>query len=413
MTGLVDGNNFFVSCERVFDRSLEGRPVAVLSSNDGCVVSRSNELKALGIPMGAPYFQLRPRARSLGIEFRSGNFELYADMSRRLMETLGDLFGDIEQYSIDEAFVFPPGGMDFLDFGKRARAAVLRRIGIPCGIGFAPTKTLAKIANHIAKKTEGGVFIMPEDAREILGKIPVSEVWGVGRRLAPKLERDRILTARDLAECPGARLRKKYGVTLERTALELSGKPCLGDSRCAGELSRSIACSRCFGEPVGDFESLAQSVAHYLGRAAEKLRAQGQRAGGAGAYFVYYPERSPRRLPGGAVSASVAFSRPTDDTSEMIKAVFPKLREIFIEGRRYKKSGVTLWGLESGAAQGELFGPSPERSRLYSSVDEVNRKFGRGTLFPLAEGVDKKWNARRDMLSRAYTTSWDDIISVV
>ena len=251
MIGLVDGNNFFVSCERVFDRSLEGRPVAVLSSNDGCVVSRSNELKALGIPMGAPYFQLRPRARGLGIEFRSGNFELYADMSRRLMETLGDLFGDIEQYSIDEAFVFPPDGMDFLDFGRMARAAVLRRIGIPCGVGFAPTKTLAKIANHIAKKTEGGVFIMPEDAREILGKIPVSEVWGVGKRLAPKLERDRILTARDLAECPGARLRKKYGVTLERTALELSGKPCVGGLRGLEEPSQSIACSRCFGEPVG------------------------------------------------------------------------------------------------------------------------------------------------------------------
>lgn len=412
MIGLVDGNNFFVSCERVFDRSLEGRPVAVLSSNDGCVVSRSNEFKALGIPMGAPYFQLRPRARGLGIEFRSGNFELYADMSRRLMETLGDLFGDIEQYSIDEAFVFPPDGMDFPDFGGRARAAVLRRIGIPCGIGFAQTKTLAKIANHIAKKTEGGVFIMPEDAREILGKIPVSEVWGVGRRLAPKLERDRILTARDLAECPGARLRKKYGVTLERTALELSGKPCVGSLRGLEEPSQSIACSRCFGEPVEDFESLAQSAAYHLGRAAEKLRAQGQRACGAGAYFVYYPERSPRSLEGGAVSANIAFSRPTDDTSEMIRAVFPKLREIFIAGRRYKKSGVTLWGLEGGAAQGELFGPSPGRSRLYSSVDEVNRKFGRGTLFPLAEGVDKKWNARRGMLSKAYTTSWDDIISV-
>lgn len=412
MTGLVDGNNFFVSCERVFDRSLEGRPVAVLSSNDGCVISRSNELKALGIPMGAPYFQVRPRARSLGIEFRSGNFELYADMSRRLMETLGEMFGDIEQYSIDEAFVFPPGGMDFLGFGRRARAGLLRRIGIPCGIGFARTKTLAKIANHIAKKTDGGVFVMPEDARGILEKIPVSEVWGVGRRLAPKLGRDRILTARDLAESPGARLRKKYGVPLERTALELSGVACPPDSRGPGDLSDSIACSGCFGEPVEDFESLAQSAAHYLGRAAEKLRAQGQRAGGAGAYLVYYPERFPRALEGGAVSAGVAFSRPTDDTSEMMKAVLPRLREVFIAGRRYKKSGVTLWGLESGAAQGELFGPSPVRSRLYSSVDEVNRKFGRGTLFPLAEGIDRKWSAKRAMLSKAYTTSWDGIISV-
>lgn len=412
MVGLVDGNNFFVSCERVFDRSLVGKPVAVLSNNDGCVVSRSNEFKVLGIAMGTPYFQLRPRVRQLGIILKSSNFELYADMSKRLMCVLGEVFGDIEQYSIDEAFVFPPKRSDIYEYALAARARILKNIGIPCGIGFAPTKTLAKIANHIGKKSDGGVFVMPEKNGEILKKIPVGEVWGVGRRLGPKLERDRILTAFDLAEYPEDRLRKKYGVILARTALELRGIDCSSHLRESVDFSQSIAYSRCFGEPVRDFDSLSESVAYYLGRAAEKLRAEGQRAGGAGVYFVYYPEYSPRKLEGGVTSANVVFPRATDDTSEMLKSVFAKLPDIFLEGRRYKKSGITLWGLENGAVQGELFEPSPQKSKLYSSIDEINKKFGKGTLFPLAEGIDKKWKMRRDMLSRAYTTSWKDIISV-
>lgn len=411
MIGLVDGNNFFVSCERVFDCSLEGKPVAVLSNNDGCVVSRSNEFKKLGIAMGTPYFQLKPKIARLGLVLRSGNHELYSDMSNRLMQVLGALFADIEQYSVDEAFVYPADGIDFFGYGLHARATILKWIGIPCGIGFAPTKTLAKIANHIAKKTADGVFVLPEDPSEILSQIPVGEVWGVGRRLAPKLERDRILTARDLAETPEGKLSKKYGVMLVRTALELRGVACKDESHSDDNgLSQSLTCSRCFGSPVRDFESLSQSVAYYLGRAAEKLRAQGQRAAGANVYFVYYPEYSPKKLDGGVSAENIMFPHPTDDTSEMVKAVFPYLRNMYIKGRRYKKSGVMLWGLESGAVQGDFFAPSQAHSRLFSSIDAVNRKFGRGTVFSLAEGLDKKWKMRSDLLSGAYTTSWDDII---
>ena len=244
MIGLVDGNNFFVSCERVFDRSLEGKPVAVLSNNDGCVVSRSNEFKKLGIAMGTPYFQLKPKIARLGLVLRSGNHELYSDMSNRLMQVLGALFADIEQYSVDEAFVYPADGIDFFGYGLRARATILKWIGIPCGIGFAPTKTLAKIANHIAKKTADGVFVLPENPSEILSQIPVGEVWGVGRRLAPKLERDRILTARDLAETPDGKLAKKYGVMLVRTALELRGVACKDESHSDDDgLSQSLTLS--------------------------------------------------------------------------------------------------------------------------------------------------------------------------
>ena len=191
MIGLVDGNNFYVSCERIFDPSLEGKAVAVLSNNDGCVISRSQECKDLGIPMGTPFFQLKPRLAQSGLILKSSNYELYGDISRRVIATLGEFAPEVEQYSIDEAFIHvnPPSGTDMFEYGTRIRQAVLKWVGIPCGIGFATSKTLAKIANHIGKKRPSGVFIMPDDPRPVLETLPVGEVWGVGRRLAPKLGR--------------------------------------------------------------------------------------------------------------------------------------------------------------------------------------------------------------------------------
>ena len=220
MIGLVDGNNFFVSCERVFNRRLVGRPVAVLSNNDGCCVSRSNEFKALGIAMGTPYYQLRNREKSGELDFCSSNYELYGDMSRRIISILRDEALDVEQYSIDEAFIHPPvgEGIDLVEYGKRLRARILRWVGIPCGVGFAPTKTLAKIANHIGKKQTGGVFLLPDDPTEILASLPADEVWGVGHRLTAKLRAEQIFTAKDLRDAPDAVIRSVGGVTLLRTA---------------------------------------------------------------------------------------------------------------------------------------------------------------------------------------------------
>ena len=227
MIGLVDGNNFFVSCERVFNRRLLGRPVAVLSNNDGCCVARSNEFKALGIPMGTPYFQLKAREATGELSFCSSNYELYGDMSRRIISILREEAVDVEQYSIDEAFIYPPttAAEDYPAYGRRLRAKILRWVGIPCGVGFAPTKTLAKIANHIGKKRPEGVFLMPDDPTEILVSLPVDEVWGVGRRLPVKLRVERILTAQHLRDAPGATIRAVGGVTLLRTAMELRGVP--------------------------------------------------------------------------------------------------------------------------------------------------------------------------------------------
>ena len=285
MIGLVDGNNFFVSCERVFDRRLVGRPVAVLSNNDGCCVSRSNEFKALGIPMGTPYFQLKHREASGELCFCSSNYELYGDMSRRIISILREEAVDVEQYSIDEAFIFPPttAAADYIAYGRRVRAKILRWVGIPCGVGFAPTKTLAKIANHIGKKRPDGVFLMPDDPTEILAALPVQEVWGVGRRLPLKLRAERILTAQHLRDAPDATIRSIGGVTLLRTAMELRGVPC-HEERDYDADPDSISCSRSFGEPATTAEALAESLAAYTAQAAAKLRRHGLLAAGCNIY---------------------------------------------------------------------------------------------------------------------------------
>lgn len=419
MIGLVDGNNFFVSCERVFDPALEGRPVAVLSNNDGCCISRSNEFKALDIPMGTPYFKLKPLIARYGLILRSSNYELYADLSRRVIATLREFAPRVEQYSIDEAFIYPELGpqADYFFYGKQVRQTVLQWVGIPCGVGFAPTKTLAKIANHIGKKKPEGVFVMPEDLQSVLNRVPVSEVWGVGRKLAPKLERSGIRTAWQLSQQDVPRLRKQFSVMLGRTIMELRGTPCIEDDP-PDELSQSITCSRSFGHPVIDFCDLEESVATYTASAAVKLRQEGQKASGVNVYFQMYPEYEPVRLEAAVTSTTIPFEQPTDDTGKMLSAIRPKLRGIFVEGRRYKKSGVIFYGLESGSVeQPDLFAEQQarqkqDRSELFKAVDLINAKFGKGSVFTLAEGISKPWQMRREMLSHSYTTKWDQLLKV-
>ena len=415
MIGLVDGNNFYVSCERIFDPSLEDRPVAVLSNNDGCVISRSQECKRLGIPMGAPGFQLRRNLAQSGLILKSSNYELYGDISRRMIAALGEFAPEVEQYSIDEAFIHvtPPSGTNLFDYGCRIRQTLLKWIGIPCGIGFAPSKTLAKIANHIGKRQPSGVFVMPEDPRPVLETLPAGEVWGVGRRLAPKLAALGIRTAWQLASADSAFLRRRFNVTLARTALELRGHSLIGQEN-PDEPSKSISCSRSFGRPVIELKELAEAVACYTARAAEKLRRERQLAAGANVYCQYYPEYVPAALPGGVSGTTVMFRTPTSDTPEMLRAIHPKLRGIFHEGRRYKKAGVIFFGLEAaGNRQPDLFSGTAEREeRLSEAVDAINRSFGRGSIFLLAEGVEKPWAMKREMLSPSYTTNWDQLLAV-
>lgn len=410
MIGLVDGNNFFVSCERVFDRRLVGRAVAVLSNNDGCCVARSNELKALGIKMGTPYFQLKDRENLGEIIVRSSNYELYGDMSRRIISILREDSVDVEQYSIDEAFIKPPVGVDLMEYGTNLRKKILRWVGIPCGVGFAPTKTLAKIANHIAKKCE--VYILPPDPTEILSELPADEIWGVGRRLAPKLRSVRIFTALDLRDADDHTVANLGGVTLLRTVHELRGIPAIKDSDYNADPD-SLSCSRSFGEPVTTLDGIRESLAEYASQAAVKLRSHGMLAGGCNIYAQFF------RSGGGGefLETTVAFPSPTDATNEIISAIHKSCETLYRPGMRYRKTGVVFFGLEKAgvAREQDLFSPSVNiaPSALYKSIDRLNAGSDKKKVFSAAQGIGmRSWHVRRDKFSPRATTHWDELVVV-
>ena len=414
MIGLVDGNNFFVSCERVFNRRLVGRPVAVLSNNDGCCVSRSNEFKALGIPMGTPYFQLKSREASGELSFCSSNYELYGDISNRIVSILREEAVDVEQYSIDEAFIVPPTTVaaDYSAYGRRLRAKLLRWVGIPCGVGFASTKTLAKIANHIAKKRPDGVFLLPDDPTDILANLPTNEVWGVGRRLLAKLRAERIITAQHLRDAPDSTLRSIGGVTLLRTAMELRGIVC-HDERDYEADPDSISCSRSFGKPVTTLEGLSESIAAYTAQAAVKLRRHGLFAAGCNIYAQIFETGGG----GEFLGRTVVFPMPTDATNEMLRAIREEVNALYVEGVRYRKTGIVFFGLEKSgmARQTDLFEmtPAPEHSRLYKAMDALNARYGKGKVFSAAEGIGpRSWQMKRAKLSKRPTTRWDELMTV-
>ena len=414
MIGLVDGNNFFVSCERVFNRRLVGRPVAVLSNNDGCCVSRSNEFKALGIAMGTPYFQLKDREASGELSFCSSNYELYGDMSRRIVSILRDEAVDVEQYSIDEAFIYPPTTVadDYPAYGRRIRAKILRWVGIPCGVGFAPTKTLAKLANHIAKKRPDGVFLMPDDPTDILAGLPTGEVWGVGRRLPVKLRSVRIITAQQLRDAPDDTLRSIGGVTLLRTAMELRGIPCC-EEKDYDAAPDTVSCSRSFGTPAITLDALEESVASFAAQAAAKLRRHGLLVAGCNIYAQVFAAGGG----GDFVGRTVTFPKPTDATNEMLRAFRPEVAALFTPGLRYRKTGVVFFGLEKPGTlhQTDLFTPvqKTERSRLYKAVDALNARYGKGKVFSAAEGIGPRaWQMKRSKLSKRPTTRWDELMTV-
>jgi len=411
MIGLVDGNNFFVSCERVIDPRLEGKPVAVLSNNDGCCVSRSNEFKALGIPMGTPYFQLKAREASGELIFRSSNYELYGDISRRIISILRDETLGVEQYSIDEAFIYPPD-TELMKFGKNLRAMILKWTGIPCGVGFAPTKTLAKIANHIAKKRSEGVFVLPDDPTDILRCLPVEEVWGIGRRMGERLRMHGIVTADQLRSIPDEMIRSIGSIVSVRTAMELRGQSAV-DDRAYDADPGSVSCSRSFGEPVTSLEGLSESVASFASQGAEKLRKHGLVAAGCNIYAQYGSA-----LESNWTERTAVFDQPTSATNDILKAIRAVVGGLFLQGAKYRKSGIVFFGLEkAGAArQMDLFdAPRTDRKtskKLYEAVDALNKRFGRGRVFSAAEGIKKPWQMKRSLLSRRATTKWSELLVV-
>ena len=415
---LIDCNSFYCSCERVFRPDLNGVPVVVLSNNDGCVIARSAEAKQLGIKMGAPWFQLREFARQHGVQAFSSNYALYGDVSDRVMRTIGSLVPAYEIYSIDECFADLTGIPEpLIDVGRAIKDKVFQWTRIPVGVGIANTKTLAKLANHAAKRwidRTGGVVDLrdPELRDKVLRKLPVDEVWGVGRRLKVKLEAMGIQTAWDLSQYDAWSLRKQFSVVLEKTARELRGVRCL-DLEEVEPPKKMICSSRMFGTRQYQLSALAEAVASYTSRAAEKLRAQkslcqilrvGIQTG------MFNPEQ-----PRYANSVTLQLPYPTDDTRVLIQYAQFGLARIFREGYAYSKAEILLAEIcQRGEITGDLFTPAQPAiaDQLMATLDAVNRKYGRGTLRAARIREAPGWSMRRELLSQGFTTRIDQVWSI-
>lgn len=420
MFALVDVNSFYASCETAFRPDLKGRPVVVLSNNDGCVIARNAAAKALNVKMGEPYFKQKDLFHYYGVTCFSSNYELYADMSQRVMTTLEALTPRVEMYSIDEAFCDLTGVhhcRDLADFGKEIRDTLLQRTHLTAGVGIAPTKTLAKLANHAAKQwpqTHGVVDLSNvERQRKLMALMPVSEVWGIGRRIAKKLEAMGIGNVLKLAETDIRFIRKNFSVVLERTVRELRGEPCLALEEFAAT-KQEIICSRSFGDRVSDYESMRQAICSYASRAAEKLRAEHQYCRHISAFVKTSPFAANEKYYGN--TGSVMLLTPTQDSRDIINAATRCLDIVWREGLRYQKAGVMLGDFFSqGVAQLNLFddnAPRPDSEQLMSVLDGLNAKEGRGTLWFAGQGTQQQWQMKREMLSPRYTTRFSDLLVV-
>lgn len=426
MFALIDGNNFYVSCERVFRPSLAGLPVVVLSNNDGCAIARSNEARAIGVSMGQPWFEFRHLQHTHGLVALSANFALYGDMSDRMMSIAAGLGPTQEIYSIDESFI---GGLEGIrDLSLRAAAVrerILQWVGIPCCVGIGPTKTLAKLANQIAKAAErkpgsypGDLARIcnlaeqsPERRQQLLRATAAADVWGVGRRIAADLADVGVLSAWDLAQLDLAMIRRRWSVTLERTVRELRGQACI-ELDLAPAPKQTIACTRSFGRPVSELQPLLEAVSEYATRAAEKLRMQD----GLASQLQVFAHTSPHR-PGPRFNRSTVIPlRPTADTRQIVSAAISGARAIFEPGFDLIKAGVILLDITgTDAVQAELQleqAPGRDQGRLMSAVDRINSRFGKGTVHVASTGQqkpDKIWEMRQERRTPRYTTEISEI----
>jgi DNA polymerase V len=414
MFALVDCNNFYASCERVFQPQLENRPVVVLSNNDGCVIARSNEAKKLGIGMGEPFFKVRPIVERYGVAVRSSNYELYGDMSQRVMQTLMGLTSDVEIYSIDEAFCDISGFLhrDLEAFAWEIKDTVKRWTGVPVGVGIGPTKTLAKLANNAAKKADGVTVLQSEAmTKAILAMTPVRDVWGIGRQYDKFLEKYGIRTAYEFSRARESWIRKHMHVTGLRTAQELRGIPCIPLEEQPNP-KQNIAMSRMFGRPITRLKDLEEAIAAYATRAAEKLRGEGLHANNMLVFFYTSPFKE------GFTGASLAITLPraTSYTPDLVHFATAAVRQEFREGNAYIKAGLILSELtEPAREQLTLFngGNDENRIAIMQALDTVNKRWGRNTLFYAASGIQKQWKMRRERKSPSYTTRLAELLRVV
>lgn len=417
---LVDCNNFYVSCERLFQPKLEGKPVVVLSNNDGCVVSRSQEAKDLGIEMAAPWFQIKEHAKRHGIIAFSSNYALYADLSNRVMSLLSQFAPNQEVYSTDESFLDLTGiPVKHTEYGQQMRQTIRQCIGIPVCVGIASSKTLAKLANHVAKKQAqfDGVCdfnAIPEhELNTLFAHIKAGEVWGVGKRSTARLQEMGIVTVLDLKRTAPRRIRDEFSVVLERTVAELNGVACL-ELEDVAPARQQIICSRSFGSLVSNLPDLEQAVATYVARAAEKLRRQNSIAGGVQVYIRTSPHRE--KCPQYQRDILIPMSDPTDDTRLLCRAALNGLQQIYRSGYAYQKAGVLLVEIMPKASRPRtLFDDAQAQQKshaLMAVLDSINRRMGGNSLRLLGEGVGKNWAMRRSNVSSRYTTEWAELAVV-
>ncbi len=406
---LVDCNSFYVSCERLFNPKIRKKPVVVLSNNDGCIISRSNEAKALGIKMGEPYFKAKDIIIKNKVEVFSSNYSLYGDLSRRVMRTLKRFNSEIEVYSIDEAFI---DLSNFLDsevekVGREIRETVLQWTGIPTSIGIAKTKTLSKVANHIAKKKVSGVtsLIGIENIDPILEKIDINDVWGVGRQLTKFYQKNGIYNAKQLKNKSNTWIKKCSNVLSSRTAMELRGIPCI-NLETTQTKRKSCVVSRSFGKRIEKFQELKEAVANYCLNASEKIRSESLVAKA----ITVFVRTSPFQRDYGYYSNSrtIDFPIATNNSIETVKTAVAILESIFRNGYRYQKAGVMLTGLRNDDGRKNLFSSEKDVKikSLMQSIDNTNYRYGRSTLSLASAGVHKKWNMRRQYSSKIDTADF-------
>ena len=407
---LIDCNSFYVSCERLFNPKIRNKPVVVLSSNDGCIISRSNEAKALGIKMGEPYFKAKDIIVKNNVHVFSSNYSLYGDLSRRVMRTLKRFNSEIEIYSIDEAFLdlsnFPDEEIE--NIGKEIRDIVLQWTGIPTSIGIAKTKTLSKVANHIAKKTKSGVvsLIGVKDIDPILEKIQVNDVWGVGKQLTKIFIKNGINNAKQLKNMSNNWIKKNSNVLSSRTAMELRGISCI-DLETKSSKRKSCVVSRSFAKKVEKLQELQESITGYCLNAAEKIRSESLMAKS----ITVFIRTSPFQNQFAYYSNSKTIDMPiaTDNSIEIVKTALTGLKDIFKNGYRYQKAGIMLSGLSSSQGSKNLFSSIKDVKikNLMKSIDNTNYRFGRSTLSLASAGINKKWNIKKQYSSKIDTADFN------
>ena len=412
---LVDCNNFYASCERVFDPSLKERPIVILSNNDGCIVARSNEAKSLGIPMGAPIFKQKAVIKKHNVAVFSSNYQLYGDMSKRVMDSLNLFTPDMEVYSIDEAFL----RLDYLqprnlhEYCKIIREKVLQWTGIPVSIGIGPTKVLAKIANHVAKKQTDGVFDIQclQKQDEILKSLDVNKVWGIARSWSERLNSMSIYKASELRDASPPIIRKHLSVVGERILRELKGQSCIDLETI--QPKKNIMSSKSFGKPITKKEPIEEALSNYAARACEKLRKQNSRAQAVHVFIQTNGFRETDRQYNNVITHTL--TTPTSDTRIIIEAAKFCLSRIYKHGYRYKKTGIMLLDLiPISLEQKQLFVDFDHRpgDHLMKIVDRVNKEQGSDTLFFGAQGVTREWQMRCGSRSPRYTTQWNELLMV-